>query len=139
RVRRRSERRRAMTARVFVPLVGADGGGEQIFVALAGATAPEPHPAKLLPQISELYDFGLYKAGQTVREAVARFVEARRAEVWLGRRNARIEPWHLRMSDLQVGRLSDENARSAGLGFTVAALLQAFGKDGGLVFATGEI
>jgi len=128
-----------MTARVFVPLVGADGSGEQIFVAIAGAAAPEPHPAKLLPQISELYDFGLYKAGQTVREAVTRFADARRADVWLGRGNARVAPWHLRMSDLQVGRLSEENARSAGLGFAVAALLQAFGKEGGVVFATGEI
>jgi hypothetical protein len=35
--------------------------------------------------------------------------------------------------------LSDENARSAGLGLTLAAICQAFDRDPGLVFATGEI
>jgi hypothetical protein len=128
-----------MTTRVFVPLVGADGSGQQVFEALAGPTAPEPHPAKLTPQISELYDFGLYRIGQTVREAVVRFTDARRARVWLGRRNARVAPWYLRISDLQVGRLSDENARSAGLGLTLAALFESFGRDEQVVFATGEI
>ncbi|MBH0236452.1 hypothetical protein [Methylobrevis albus] len=136
-----------MTARVFVPLVGADGRGAQLFEAIAGEDAPEPHPAKLVPQIAELFDFGLYRIGQTVREAVVRFVDARRGRVWLGRRNARARPWFLRISDLQVGRLSDENARSAGLGLAAAALLEAFGRAGGgaadergsVVFATGEI
>jgi hypothetical protein len=128
-----------MTSRVFVPLVGADGTAQQVFEALAGPNAPEPHPARLTPQISELHDFGLYKTGQLVREAVTRFTDARRDRVWLGRRNARVAPWYLRISDLQVGRLSDENARSAGLGLTVAALLQAFGLNRDVVFATGEI
>lgn len=128
-----------MTARVFVPLVGADGSGQQVFEALAGPTAPEPHPARLTPQISDLHDFGLYRIGQTVREAVTRFADQRRDRVWLGRRNARIDPWYLRISDLQVGRLSDENARSAGLGLALAALLQAFGRARDVVFATGEI
>lgn len=128
-----------MTARVFVPLVGADGSAQQVFEALAGPTAPEAHPAKLTAQISELYDFGLYRIGQTVREAATRFSDVRRARVWLGRANARIRPWYLRISDLQVGRLSDENARSAGLGLTVAALLAAFARPHDIVFATGEI
>lgn len=128
-----------MTSRVFVPLVGADGSGQQLFEAIASADAPEPHPAKLMPQISELHDFGLYRSGQSVREAVVRFTERRRGEVWLGRRNARAAPWHLRISDLQVGRLSEENARSAGLGLTVAALLESFGKPPAVVFATGEV
>ncbi len=128
-----------MTARVFVPLVGADGSGQQLFEATAGATAPEAHPAKLVAQISELYDFGLYRTGQTVREAVARFADARRAKVWMGAKNARILPWYLRISELQVGRLSDENARSAGLGLTLSALLEAFARPHGLIFATGEI
>lgn len=128
-----------MTARVFVPLVGADGSGQQLFEAIAGDTPPEDHPAKLVAQISELYDFGLYRIGQSAREAAARFSDARRAKVWLGRRNARVAPWYLRISELQVGRLSDENARSAGLGLTLAAVLQAFGRKPGLVFATGEI
>ena len=56
-----------MTARVFVPLVGANGEGAQLFEAIAGDLAPEAHPARLLPQISELFDFGLYGIGQTVR------------------------------------------------------------------------
>lgn len=128
-----------MTARVFVPLVGADGAGQQLFEAIAGATPPDEHPARLMPQISELYDFGLYRIGQTVREAVTRFADARRDRVWLGRRNARLKPWHLRISELQVGRLSDENARSAGLGLALAALLETFGRPQGVVFATGEI
>jgi hypothetical protein len=128
-----------MTARVFVPLVGANGSAEQIFEAIGDDAAPEPHPARLVPQIAELFDFGLYRIGQTVREAVTRFVESRRARVWLGRANARVKPWHLRISDLQVGRLSDENARSAGLGLALAAVLQAFDRNPGLVFATGEI
>jgi hypothetical protein len=128
-----------MNARVFVPLVGANGQGAQVFEAIAGEAPPEAHPAKLLPQISELFDFGLYGIGQTVREAVTRFVDARRERLWLGRRNGRANPWNLRISDLQVGRLSDENARSAGLGLTLAAILQAFGRDPGIVFATGEI
>jgi hypothetical protein len=128
-----------VTARVFVPLVGANGEGAQVFEAIAGETAPEIHPARLLPQISELFDFGLYGIGQTVREAVTRFIDARRSKVWLGRRNARVHPWNLRISELQVGRLSDENARSAGLGLAIAALLHAFGRDPGIVFATGEI
>jgi hypothetical protein len=128
-----------MTARVFVPLVGADGTAQQMFEALAGPTPPEQHPARLTPQISELFDFGLYRIGQTVREAVTRFTDQRRDRVWLGRRNARVEPWYLRISDLQVGRLSDENARSAGLGLTLAALMQAFGCSRDVVFATGEI
>lgn len=128
-----------MTARVFVPLVGADGTGAQVFEALAGPTPPEPHPAKLVPQISELFDFGLYRTGQTAREAATRFADVRRDRVWLGRRNARVAPWYLRISDLQVGRLSDENARSAGLGLTVAAILEAFQRPHGVVFATGEI
>ena len=128
-----------MTARVFVPLVGANGEGAQLFEAIAGDFAPEPHPAKLAPQISELFDFGLYGIGQTVREAVTRFVATRRARLWLTHRNGRVIPWNLRISDLQVGRLSDENARSAGLGLTLAAMCQAFGRDPDVVFATGEI
>jgi hypothetical protein len=128
-----------MNARVFVPLVGANGEAAQVFEAIAGEIAPEAHPARLLPQISELFDFGLYGVGQTVREAVTRFIDSRRARLWLGRHNGRANPWNLRISDLQVGRLSDENARSAGLGLTLAALLQAFGRDPGVVFATGEI
>jgi hypothetical protein len=128
-----------VTARVFVPLVGANGEGAQLFEAIAGDFAPEPHPAKLVPQISELFDFGLYGIGQTVREAATRFVAARRARLWLSRRNGRVNPWNLRISELQVGRLSDENARSAGLGLTLAAICQAFGRDTGVVFATGEI
>jgi hypothetical protein len=126
-------------ARVFVPLVGANGESAQVFEAIAGDVPPEAHPARLLPQISELFDFGLYGIGQTVREAVTRFVDARRAKVWLGRRNARVNPWNLRISELQIGRLSDENARSAGLGLALAAICQAFGRDPGVVFATGEI
>ncbi|GEM_PF-3107253 len=128
-----------MIARVFVPLVGANGEAAQVFEAIAGDVPPEAHPARLLPQISELFDFGLYGIGQTVREAATRFIEARRERLWLGRRNGVVNPWNLRISDLQVGRLSDENARSAGLGLTLAAILQAFGRDPGIVFATGEI
>jgi hypothetical protein len=128
-----------MSARVFVPLVGANGEAAQVFEAIAGDVAPEAHPARLMPQISELFDFGLYGIGQTVREAVTRFVDGRRAKLWLGRRNGRARPWNLRISDLQVGRLSDENARSAGLGLALAAILQAFQRDPGIVFATGEI
>ncbi len=128
-----------MTARVFVPLVGANGEGAQLFEAIAGDFAPEAHPARLLPQISELFDFGLYGIGQTVREAVTRFVASRRGRLWLSRSNGRVNPWNLRISDLQIGRLSDENARSAGLGLALAALCQAFSRDPGVVFATGEI
>jgi hypothetical protein len=126
-------------ARVFVPLVGANGESAQVFEAIAGDIAPDAHPARLLPQISELFDFGLYGIGQTVREAVTRFIDARRAKLWLNRRNGRVNPWNLRISDLQVGRLSDENARSAGLGLALAAICQAFGRDPGVIFATGEI
>jgi hypothetical protein len=126
-------------ARVFVPLVGANGESAQVFEAIAGDIAPEAHPARLLPQISELFDFGLYGIGQTVREAVTRFIDQRRAKLWLGRRNGRVNPWNLRISDLHIGRLSDENARSAGLGLALAAICQAFGRDPGVVFATGEI
>lgn len=128
-----------MIARVFVPLVGANGESAQVFEAIAGDIAPDAHPARLLPQISELFDFGLYGIGQTVREAVTRFIDARRAKLWLGRRNGRVNPWNLRISDLHIGRLSDENARSAGLGLALAAICQAFGRDPGVVFATGEI
>ena len=128
-----------MIARVFVPLVGANGESAQVFEAIAGEIAPDAHPARLLPQISELFDFGLYGIGQTVREAVTRFIDARRARLWLGRRNGRVNPWNLRISDLHIGRLTDENARSAGLGLALAAICQAFGRDPGVVFATGEI
>ena len=128
-----------MTSRVLVPLVGANGEGAQLFEAIAGDFAPEAHPARLLPQISELFDFGLYGIGQTVREAVTRFVAARRGKLWLSRSNGRLNPWNLRISDLQIGRLSDENARSAGLGLALAAICQAFARDPGVVFATGEI
>src|SRR5947209_9374639 len=128
-----------MTARVFVPLVDARGEAAHLFEAIAGEVPPEAHPARLVPQIAELFDFGLYGVGQTAREAVLSFIEARRRRLWLSPRNAALNPWHLRISDLQIGRLSDGNARSAGLGLTVAALLQAFGREPGLVFATGEI
>ena len=128
-----------MTSRVFVPLVDARGEAAQLFEAIAGEVPPAEHPARLVPQIAELFDFGLYGVGQTAREAVTRFVEARRRRLWLSPRNAALKPWHLRISDLQLGRLSDGNARSAGLGLTLAALLQTFGRDPGLVFATGEI
>jgi hypothetical protein len=124
---------------VFVPLVGANGESAQVFEAIAGDVAPDAHPARLLPQISELFDFGLYGIGQTVREAVTRFIDARRAKLWLNRRNGRVNPWNLRISDLHIGRLSDENARSAGLGLALAAICQAFGRDPGVIFATGEI
>ena len=87
-----------MIARVFVPLVGANGESAQVFEAIAGEIAPDAHPARLLPQISELFDFGLYGIGQTVREAVTRFIDARRARLWLGRRNGRVNPWNLRIS-----------------------------------------
>ena len=69
-LRTRAAGRRAVTARVFVPLVGANGEAAQVFEAIAGEIAPEAHPARLVPQISELFDFGLYGIGQTVREAV---------------------------------------------------------------------
>jgi len=128
-----------VTARVFVPLVDANGEGAQLFEAIADEGAPEAHPARLAPQISELFDFGLYGVGQAVREAMTRFVAARRVKLWLSRRNGRVHPWNLRISDLQIGRLSDENARSAGLGLALAALCQAFARDPGVVFATGEI
>jgi hypothetical protein len=128
-----------MTVRVFVPLVDARGEAAHLFEAIAGEVPPEDHPARLVPQIAELFDFGLYGVGQSAREAVMSFIEARRRRLWLSPRNARLTPWHLRISDLQLGRLSDGNARSAGLGLTVAALAQAFGRDPGLVFATGEI
>jgi len=128
-----------MTVRVFVPLVDARGEAAHLFEAIAGEIAPEDHPARLVPQISELFDFGLYGVGQSAREAVKSFVEARRRRLWLSPRNAAMKPWHLRISDLQLGRLSDGNARSAGLGLTIAALCQTFGRDPGLIFATGEI
>ncbi len=128
-----------MTARVFVPLVDAHGEAAHLFEAIAGEIAPEEHPARLLPQIAELFDFGLYGVGQSAREAVLSFIEARRRRLWLSPRNAKLASWHLRISDLQLGRLSDGNARSAGLGLTIAALCQAFGREPGLVFATGEI
>jgi hypothetical protein len=128
-----------MTARVFVPLVDAHGEAAHLFEAIAGDIPPEEHPARLVPQIAELFDFGLYGVGQSAREAVMSFIEARRRRLWLSPRNARLKPWHLRISDLQLSRLSDGNARSAGLGLTIAALCQTFGRDPGLVFATGEV
>ena len=105
-----------MTARVFVPLVDARGEAAHLFEAIAGEISPEEHPARLVPQIAELFDFGLYGVGQSAREAVMSFVEARRRRLWLSPRNASLKPWYLRISDLQLGRLSDGNARSAGLG-----------------------
>ena len=128
-----------MTARVFVPLVDARGEAAHLFEAIAGEVPPEAHPARLVPQIAELFDFGLYGVGQTAREAVQSFIEARRRRLWLSPRNSSLKPWHLRISDLQLGRLSEGNARSAGLGLTIAALLQTFGREPDLVFATGEI
>ncbi len=128
-----------MTSRVFVPLVNAKGEAAHLFEAIAGEVPPEAHPARLVPQIAELFDFGLYGVGQTAREAVQSFIEARRSRLWLSPRNSSLKPWHLRISDLQLGRLSEGNARSAGLGLTLAALLQAFDRDPGAVFATGEI
>jgi hypothetical protein len=128
-----------VSARVFVPLVGANGEAQQLFEAIASEEAPAAHPAQLSAQISELFDFGLYGIGQTAREATVRFIASRRAKLWLSRQNAVVRPWHLRISDLQVGRLSDENARSAGLGLTLAAVCQAFDRPADLVFATGEI
>jgi hypothetical protein len=128
-----------MTSRVFVPLVDARGEAAHLFEAIAGEIPPEAHPARLVPQIAELFDFGLYGVGQSAREAVTSFVEARRRRLWLSPRNASLKPWHLRISDLQLGKLSDGNARSAGFGLTIAALCQTFGRNPGIVFATGEI
>jgi hypothetical protein len=128
-----------VTARVFVPLVDARGEAAHLFEAIAGETSPEEHPARLMPQIAELFDFGLYGVGQSAREAVVSFIEARRRRLWLSPRNSSLKPWYLRISDLQLGRLSDGNARSAGLGLAIAALCQTFGRDPGVVFATGEI
>ena len=128
-----------MTARVFVPLVGANGEGARLFEAIADAAPPPAHPARLIPQISELFDFGLYSVGQGVREAVTRFVAARRTRLWLDRRNGSEAPWNLRISDSQIGRLSEENSRSAGLALAIAALCQAFRRDTAVIFATGEI
>lgn len=128
-----------MTARVLVPLVSADGSPSGLFEAIASAENAGNHPAGLLPQIAELQDFGLYRIGQTVREAVLRFIDQRRAEVWGGRRNAFVQPWNLRMARGQVGSLSAENANSAELGFAIAALLQAFGLPERTVFATGAL
>ncbi len=128
-----------MTARVFVPLVGASGEAARLFEAIADPAEPPPHPARLVPQISELFDFGLYPVGQVAREAVHRFVAARREKLWLNRRNGSEAPWNLRISDTEIGRLSEENSRSAGLALTLAALFEAFGRDPGVMFATGEI
>ncbi len=118
-----------MTARVFVPLVDSHVEAAHLFEAIAGEIAPEDRPARLVPQIAELFDFGLYGVGQSAREAVTSFVGARRGRLWLSPRNARLKPWHLRISDLHLGRLSEGNARSAGLGLTIAALCQALGRD----------
>lgn len=128
-----------MTARVFVPLVGANDEAARLFEAIADATEPPPHPARLIPQISELFDFGLYPVGQVAREAVTRFIAARRQNLWLHRRNGREAPWNLRISDTEIGRLTEENSRSAGLALALAAICQAFGRDPGVMFATGEI
>ena len=128
-----------MTVRVFVPLIGANGEGARLFEAIADATPPPAHPARLIPQISELFDFGLYSVGQVVREAVTRFIAKRRTRLWLDRRNGSEAPWNLRISDSQIGRLSDENSRSAGLALAIAALCQAFRRDSAVIFATGEI
>jgi hypothetical protein len=119
--------------------VGANGEGGHLFEAIADSTPPPAHPARLTPQISELFDFGLYGVGQIVREAVTRFIAARRAKLWLDRRNGAAAPWNLRISDSHIGRLTEENSRSAGLGLAIAALCQAFGRDVGVIFATGEV
>jgi len=128
-----------MTARVFVPLVGANGEAARLFEAIADATEPPPHPARLLPQISELFDFGLYPVGQVAREAATRFIAARRQKLWLTRSNGRETPWNLLISDTEIGRLTEENSKSAGLALAIEAICQAFGRDPGVVFATGEI
>ena len=128
-----------MTARVFVPLVGANGEGAQLFEAIAGDFAPEAHPARLLPQISELFDFGLYGIGQTVREAVTRFVAARRAKLWLSRSNGRVNPGICAFPICRSAACPTRTPVRPGSGSTLAAICQAFARDPGVVFATGEI
>ena len=68
-LQRHGDRADAVSARVFVPLVGANGEAQQLFEAIASEEAPAAHPAQLSAQISELFDFGLYGIGQTAREA----------------------------------------------------------------------
>jgi hypothetical protein len=81
-----------MSARVFVPIVGANSESAQVFGAIAGDVAPDGHPARLPPQISELFDLGLYGIGQRVREAATRLIDARRAELRLARRSGCVDP-----------------------------------------------
>ena len=88
-----------MTARVFVPLVDARGEAAHLFEAIAGEIPPEEHPARLVPQIAELFDFGLYGVGQSAREAVMSFIEARRRRLWLSpaqRQPEALAPAHFR-------------------------------------------
>ena len=111
----------------------------RLFEAIADSTPPPPHPARLIPQISELFDFGLYTVGQDGargRDAFRRHAPSRALAQPAKRRGNAVAPSHFR----HPGRaLSEENSRSAGLALAVAALCQAFGRDPGVVFATGEI
>ena len=91
---------RAVIARVFVPLVGANGESAQVFEAIAGDVAPEAHPARLLPQISELFDspvsddrfrllcFGVFRESpEGFKQAINVAVRARETDIIIFRQH----------------------------------------------------
>ncbi len=83
----------AVTARVFVPW-SARRRRRAIVRGDRRDFAPEAHPARLLPQVP-IVRLRPLRDGQTVREAVTRFVASRRGRLWLSRSNSRVDPGNL--------------------------------------------
>ena len=125
--------------RVLIPLATADGGPGRLVEAVASSDVAPAHPAGLLPEISELQEAGLYRVGLVAREAAVQIMDAIRSRAWLGSWNAKPSSYHLRVAGLDGASLSDENAKSAGVGLAICALLARCKSARCLVIATGAL
>jgi hypothetical protein len=120
------------TAReVLVPVVADDGKAAVLGRMVADGKLPDPHPAKLEPEISELLSVGLYGAGQMARAAVRRLPR----RYWP-------RPHATALSVAKPGELlglAEENAGSAELGLALALLLFQSQASTRCVLATGTL
>ena len=130
----------AMTARVFVPLVGANGEGAQLFEAIAGDFAPEAHPARLAAANLRAVRFrplrhrpDRARGGDPLRRRAPRQAVAQPQQ----RPRQSLEFAHFRSADRPPVRR--ERAFGRARPDAGGDLPGRFGRDPGVVFATGEI
>ncbi len=123
---------------VLIPLVSGNNGPGPVITVEAGNEAPPPHPAELDPALSNLHDYGLYKAGQTAQGSLSRLALKPSVLSLAQRLRPSVRNSFLTITNApEVGRLEPGNSRSAELGLALALLMHAGQGPDTRVIATG--